>query len=222
MDNCHLATRQLLSAVCFAGLYKAFRFAGQPPKVTYNLVSAVFATSMIATVSGMLLDDDPFDDHHRYAYFVSLTGGYFGFDLVYILLCVKKDLFHFALMYHHLAAIMIANVDPLQYYGYLIIFVGEISNLMSFLVYHLIQFKDTLAPSAKAWLERMKRLQLLWYGVWRVVVFTGLVVKFYVFTPPGDYGVWPWNAVMPVYVMGLIWTVQLWRGAFNSSQTSQV
>lgn len=214
MDNYSNHMLPAMYFVCFAGLCRAFRLAGQSPKLTYNLVSAVFTTSVIATLSGILVEDNPSHHTDQYRYFVSLTTGYFAYDLIYIVFCLKKSLFHLALMYHHLAAIMIVNVDPLQYYGYIIIFVGEVSNLVSFPIYHLIQFKDTLAPSGIAWLARLKTLQLVWYGIWRVVVFTGLVVKLYMFTPPGDYGLWPYNALIPVYVMGLVWTVKLWQGVY--------
>lgn len=204
MDIC---SGQLLSAACFAGLYHALRRCGVPPKITYNGVCGVFALSVIPVAGAVVL----LRDHARHAHFVWLTGGYFLFDLLYIIFCVKKNLFYMLLMYHHLAAIMITNVDPAQYSGPLIILVGELSNLISFPVYYLIQVKDTLTPTGKAWLVLFKYIQKWWYGVFRVGVFTGLAVKFYVFTPPGDYGMWPFHAVTLVYGMGLVWTVSLWR-----------
>ena len=208
--NIGVYSGQLLYAMCFGLLYKAIRLTGQPPKITYNGIAGVFMIGVIKLGYEMLIFRDPFD--HRYTYFMWATSGYFLFDLVYILFCVKKTVFHFALIYHHLAAIMIVNMNPKQYYGHLIIFVGELSNLVSVPTYHLLQIKDTLTPTGKAYLVRLKWVQKCWYGIFRVVVFTGLVVKFYMFTPPGDYGYTPFNLMMPVYLMGLGWTYTLWCG----------
>ena len=204
MDIC---SGQLLSSMCFAGLYHALRRCGVPPKITCNGVCGVFALSVIHVAGTAVL----LGDHARHAHFVWLTGGYFLFDILYIVCCVKKTLFHYALIYHHLVAIMIANVDPTQYSGPLIILVGELSNLISFPVYHGIQIKDTLTPTNQAWLMRLKAMQKVWYGFWRVGVFSGLAVKFYVCAPPGDYGMGPVHAVSLVYMRGLVWTVSLGR-----------
>ena len=211
---------QLLFTMCFGLLFKAIRLAGWPPKVTYNAVAGVFMVGIIKLGCEMLLVGDPFD--HRYTYFMWATSGYFLFDLMYILCCVNKNIFYMLLIYHHLAAIMIVNVDPQQYYGHLIIFVGELSNLVSVPTYHLLQIKDTLTPTGKAWLVLCKWLHKVWYGIFRVGVFTVLAAWFYFFTPPGDYGYTPWNAVMPVYVMGLVWTISLWRGGSKKEAHSVI
>ena len=203
-------TGELLCGMFYAGMFKAFRCGGFPQKITYNFVAAIFATIFISMTTKMLfLTPDTFDND--YPYLMYTNTGYFGFDILYIITSVNKGIFHCAVMYHHIFAIAVMYLSPYQYHGYIMIYIGEISNLVSFFTYHYLQRKDTLNTQGLEWLQFFKRLQRYWYGVFRVGVMTALLVILYGFAPPGHYGYAPYHFALPIYLMGLIWTLLLWR-----------
>ena len=133
------------------------------------------------------------------------TLGYFLYDIIQIIYLDKKDVLRIALIYHHLASIYIILNDYIFLYSYLILFIGELSNLPSYFVYYYIQ-NDPTSNNLKLW----KEIQIILYGFLRIPVMTLALIYLYLHLDFTDQRILSlFYVASPVYLMGLIWTVKL-------------
>ena len=126
----------------------------------------------------------------------SNTGGYFLFDILYLLRNREINLLHGLYYYHHCSCLYYMTLDPKIYNWFNIIAVGEMSNIPTYFVYYYLK-KNPNDINLKKW----KIIQKVWYGFLRVVVLSYMTYN-EVMDPVKTLTVMP---VVPVYFMSLLW-----------------
>ena len=137
---------------------------------------------------------------HIYDLCTIWSTGYFLYDTVFMLRNEKLDVLRLGYMYHHLAAIYIIHYPPRYYYGDIMIFWGELSNIPSYFVYYYLH---TLPTSSK--LIIWKNIQKFVYGGIRIPILTWLTASV-VKNAPNKM---PVIVALPIYLMGLMWARKL-------------
>lgn len=171
----------------------------KPMNISRNYVSALHATGALVA-SGVSMYNN-YSSETVYAARI-WSCGYFIYDSICMLKYDKHNLLRSAYLYHHFASVYVLQFDPRKYYGLHAIFWGELSNLPSYLVYHYLK---TNPESAK--LVLYKQLQKYMYSFIRLPVVGYYLYKAYYGNVEGERG--PVKAVIPVYLMGLIWSYKL-------------
>ena len=100
-------------------------------------------------------------------------------------------------IYHHLSSVYILSYEP-DCLVYKIIFWAEISNIPSYIVYHLIKTK----PSSET-LKKWKIIQKIVYTIVRIPILG--YHSYYIYLSVEDKT--PFFIGFPVYLMGIIWTL---------------
>ena len=129
------------------------------------------------------------------------STGYFLYDTVHSAQHIKQPLSSMY-MYHHLATMYYLHQNPTVYNTAQILFFGEVSNIPSYFVYYLLKKgknKKTLALA--------KKIQFCVYSFIRLPIATYLT---YDVLRTVDNRI-PVYSMIPVYLMGLIWTKSLWK-----------
>tara|TARA_B100001094_G_C18045487_1_gene727190 strand:+ start:68 stop:628 length:561 start_codon:yes stop_codon:yes gene_type:complete len=134
------------------------------------------------------------------SFFIYNTGGYFLFDLYYLLRYREFNIPHTIYYYHHIASWYYMSLSPLEYNWFNVMGVGELSNIPSYIVYHYLK-TDPEGESAKKW----KIVQKVWFGGFRLVVASVLTyhelkdpVRFQTILP-----------VIPLYIFGIGWAIAM-------------
>ena len=140
-------------------------------------------------------------DTKLYHILTKFSTGYFLYDVEQSAKYIKQPLSS-VYMYHHLATIYYLHQDPIKYNIAPIIFFGELSNIPSYFVYYLIKKAKDKNQIAFA-----KKIQFYVYSLIRLPVATYLT---YDVLKTVDNRI-PVYAMLPVYLMGLIWTNSLWK-----------
>ena len=140
-------------------------------------------------------------DYITYDMVKKVSTGYFTYDFFYILKHGKKSLLNLLYLYHHFASIYIINKNPDKYRGPDILFWAELSNIPMYFVYYFIKTKNK--KKAEFW----KKLQVYTYGIIRFPVLGYLTYD--ALQNVDDKR--PVYYVMPVYFMGLMWTINLYK-----------
>lgn len=125
------------------------------------------------------------------------TGGYFLFDLLYLLRNREVNLLHGLYYYHHCACLYYMSLDSTKYNWFNIITVGEFSNLPTYIVYYYLK-TDPHHMNLKKW----RMVQKIWYGILRLIVLSYMTYN-EIIDPEKTLIALP---IMPVYFMGLLWT----------------
>ena len=125
------------------------------------------------------------------------TGGYFLFDMCYLIRNRELNLLHGLYYYHHCACLYYMSLDPTKHNRFNIITVGELSNLPTYIVYYYLK-TDPHHMNLKKW----KMVQKIWYGLLRLIVLSYMTYN-EVTDPEKTLITLP---IMPVYFMGLLWT----------------
>jgi len=129
------------------------------------------------------------------------STGYFLYDTVHSAKHIKHPLSSMY-MYHHLAVTYYLHQNPTVYNPAQMLFFGEVSNIPSYFVYYLLKRgknKKTLALA--------KKMQFYVYSFIRLPIATYLTYDVLVKV---DNRI-PVYYMIPVYLMGLIWTKSLWK-----------
>jgi len=126
-----------------------------------------------------------------------LSTGYFLFDLYYIISFENINFLRLLFIYHHLSSIYILTYEP-DCLVYKIIFWAEISNIPTYIVYHLIKTKPTSET-----LKRWKTIQKIVYTIVRIPILG--YYSHYIYLNIEDKT--PFFIGFPVYLMGIIWTL---------------
>ena len=129
--------------------------------------------------------------------------GYFLYDMIHILKYGKRNKLNAIYLYHHLTSIYILHQDPLIYRGGEILFLAELSNIPSYIVYYLL--KNKLGNGEK--LKLMKKVQFFTYTIIRWPIMGYMFIKSLMKAKNKN----PFFAIIPVYIMGLFWSYNLWK-----------
>ena len=136
------------------------------------------------------------------------SSGYFLFDSYFMLRFEKINSIKIGYLYHHLSAMYILHFNPEEYFGDEMIFWGEFSNIPSYFVYHYLHQKSLLISDiSKNHDEYLKwfSIQKLLYPIIRIPIVGMLAIKIWKKAPNKT----PIKIVMPIYLMGAIWTLKL-------------
>ena len=214
--------------------------------LTYNTINILFecfqskklalnSTSMVhATYATMLA----YFNNHKMTRINS--GGYFMFDIFYMLNNRKFDTLRGLYFYHHLASIYLISLNHNQYNWINIIFWSELSNIPNYLVYYIMKKRErflkqrTLMGGKRnregginihsampfylndKWIRYVKMAQAAYYGVFRIGLMSYLTYK-EVFNPDtphsddDDKGVRRFIKLTPV--IPVYFMGLLWSGA---------
>jgi len=170
------------------------------PKLSRNMIAASHAIGTTALAGSCLLVDKK-QFKFLYSLIKVFSTGYFLFDSRYILQNEKLTPTRLAWLYHHLVTLYYIHQNPLIYQGHKVLFWGELSNIPSYFVYHYMQQKMINNYTFKIWSILQK---ILYTGV-RLPIFAYLSKQIY--QNVSHKG--PLIAIMPVYLMGIIWTYKL-------------
>ena len=111
---------------------------------------------------------------NKYAYLMQInTGGYFLFDLYYLINDGKYDLLRIMYFYHHIVLYPYLLISYKYHYWPQIIFFGELSNIPNYLVYYSLK-NDEKKKLWKGYKSKktkvLLRIQLYFYGFIRVLI----------------------------------------------------
>ena len=124
------------------------------------------------------------------------TGGYFLFDILYIIRNSKINILNILYFYHHIAGLYYISLNPNVYNWVTNIGWGEFSNIMNYIVYYYLKTGDT--KKIILW----KKIQLIWFGFMRIILFSYLGYN-EIKDEKKRKKLYP---VIPLYLLGLIWT----------------
>jgi len=166
-------------------------------KLANNFSALFHAVGCSSMGLGYMLSNNP-----KLLYlFQKFSTGYFLYDTVHSIKHIKQPLSSMY-MYHHLATMFYLHQNPTIYNTVPILFFGELSNIPSYFVYYLIK----KGKNKKA-LTLAKKIQFCVYSFIRLPIATYLT---YDVLRTVDNRI-PVYSMIPVYLMGLIWTKSLWK-----------
>lgn len=142
----------------------------------------------------------------------SLSIGYFLFDIYYIIKYDKLDILRYMFIYHHFASIYLLFNNTLIDNTNQLILVAEISNLPSYPIYHLLHLQNR-DDKINTYINLLKLIQKIIYFFIRIILMSNLLVNQIIqldFNNSQNF----YLAIIsiPVYFMGIIWTVLLLFG----------
>ena len=129
------------------------------------------------------------------------STGYFLYDTVQSIKYIKSPM-NMMYVYHHLATSYYLHQDHVKYNCAKILFFGELSNIPSYFVYYLIKRGNDTQQ-----LELAKKIQFFTYSLIRLPIATYLTYDALVKADDKT----PVYLMIPVYLMGLVWTKALWK-----------
>ena len=184
----------------FNAIHKLFtRFFDS--KMSNNFTAMTHATGGSILGFSYLISRNPM----LYYFLKTFSTGYFLYDMNFILKKGNFDQLNLAYLYHHFASIYIINKNPIIYKGGNILFWGELSNIPSYFVYYCIKHKDN--PAIAKHIPFLKKLQFFMYAGIRLPVMGYLAVKTLMTADkPLEFA-----PVIPVYIMGTIWSYKMYK-----------
>ena len=162
------------------------------------------------------------------------SGGYFLFDIYYLLKNRKLDTLRIMYIYHHIASLYYMSLNPLRYNWLRILSLAEFCNLPNYIVYHYMKKREEFATlnnvnnatvdltkyiNIKPYDNRIrfwKKIQLVTYGVFRLGFSSYFLYK--EITTDGKVDnervkdLWP---VIPIYFMGLLWSGAMFKDMYS-------
>ena len=185
-----------VSLMGFKFLESSIKFInGRSVKMANNFTALFHAIGASGLTFGYLF----LSPNNESLYYVlkKFSTGYFLYDMVFCLKNLKSPL-KYVYLYHHMASMYFINSNPLYWAEG--IGAAEISNIPSYIVYYLLKTKN---PNVKL----MKKIQFITYSLIRLPV-----LGYYLYLSYKNSGYkMPIYAMMPVYIMGLIWTKSLYK-----------
>ena len=133
------------------------------------------------------------------------STGYFLYDTLHILKYKKLNFLNICYIYHHLSTVNYLRNTKMIYRAPEVLFWAELSNIPSYLVYNMM--KQTKNEKQ---IKMLKKLQFYVYSFIRVPLITKLLYE----TLNSDKieNKTSLYMILPIYVMGLVWTKKLWNG----------
>lgn len=142
----------------------------------------------------------------------SLSIGYFFFDIYYIIKYDKLDILRYMFIYHHFASIYLLVNNTLIDNSNQLILVAELSNLTSYPIYHLLHLENR-NNRINIYIELLKLIQKIIYFFIRIILMSNLLVNQYIQLDfNNSENLYLAIISIPVYFMGIIWTVLLLFG----------
>jgi len=140
-------------------------------------------------------------DTKIYYFLTKFSTGYFIYDAIHSVKYINPPM-SIIYVYHHFATSYFLHQDPIRYNVAKSMFFAELSNIPSYYVYYLLK-----RGNDKKRLVLAKKIQFYVYSFIRLPIATYLM-----------YNTWfnvdkktPVYLMLPVYLMGLIWTNSLWK-----------
>lgn len=115
---------------------------------------------------------------------------YFVWDLVHMLQYRVEELY----IYHHLVTIIFLFSWYEKEFIQKLLFTAEISNIPTYIVYHKLKLKKSC--------ELEKKIQYIWFFIFRVCLFTRYVYLYY----ENNFLM---NNLLGIYVLGIIWFLKM-------------
>lgn len=142
-----------------------------------------------------------------------VSTGYFLHDTHLIIKSNNYSTINLGYLFHHMASIYYMGKDPVIYKSNKLMFWAELSNLPSYVVYYLLKMKQREQNAQRLvaltkYVKIAKWIQFALYSSIRIPYFGYLTYK--TITEVEDKK--PIFIVLPVYIMGIIWTTKLWKG----------
>ena len=140
-----------------------------------------------------------------YYFMTKFSTGYFLYDTLHILKYKKLNFLNICYIYHHLSTVNYLRNTKMVYRAPEVLFWAELSNIPSYLVYNMM--KQTKNEKQ---IKMLKKLQFYVYSFIRVPLITKLLYE----TLNSDKieNKTSIYMILPIYVMGLVWTKKLWNG----------
>jgi hypothetical protein len=148
------------------------------------------------------------------------SGGYFLFDMYYLLVNRKLDLLRGMYLYHHCASLYYMSLSPIKHYWLQSIASIEFANLPNYIVYYYLKKKEQFALTMKKSgnsvinlkpydrrINFWKRYQAVSYTIFRWVF--GSYYLYKETTIDGEFNMDRFKTILPVipvYFMGLLWS----------------
>ena len=138
-----------------------------------------------------------------------ISFGYFIFDLYYIILYEEINFLRGMFIYHHLSAIYLILNNHLVYNVNKLFFLGELSNLPNYVIYHYLHDKN-ITPFKKEVLRVSKIVQKIFYTTIRVFLLSYLLIEMIYNLDFSDWETYKLSViVLPIYFMGILWTIAM-------------
>ena len=169
---------------------------GKSQKMSNNF-TALFHASGISILGLYHIFICPNDENLRYI-ITKFSTGYFLYDSINTIKNMKGKL-KYPFVYHHIISAYYMHVEPsiIAVKG---LTTAELSNIPSYWVYYFLKTKN---PNVKLW----KKIQFIIYSFIRVPI-----LGYYTYTAYKEaQNKLPISLMIPVYIMGLIWTKSLYK-----------
>lgn len=132
------------------------------------------------------------------------SSSYFISDILYIIASknYKKEAMY---IYHHIVLLLTLNYinlneDVEKYID--LIFIGELSNFFTYIVYHLIKTNFN-----KIIINRVKFIQFIWFLYFRGYILTYRTIKHY----PLIKSIIMKNLLLSIYFLGIMWIISQFK-----------
>ena len=137
----------------------------------------------------------------------TISSGYFTYDMLYIFKHGKRSFLNAVYLYHHLSSLYIIHKNPDIYKSGDILFWGELSNIPMYFVYYYMKNSLHSDKYNKKNLAFWKKIQAYTYGIirWPILSYLTYSTLKKVKNPTPIY------VVLPIYFMGIFWTINLFK-----------
>jgi len=196
LNNPSVFLDSFVSLMGFKFLESSIKFVNGKSIKMANNFTALFHAIGSAGLTFSYLFLSPKNESLYYV-FKTFSTGYFLYDIGF---CIKhmKGILKYSYLYHHLASMFYINSNPL--YSAEGVLAAELSNIPSYIVYYLLKTKN---PNVKI----MKKIQFIIYSFIRLP----LLGYYFYLAYKNSGNKMPVYVLMPVYIMGLIWTKSLYK-----------
>jgi hypothetical protein len=130
------------------------------------------------------------------------TGGYFLFDMVYLIKNRKMNLLHGMYIYHHISGLYYMSLSPVKFLWPTVMGIAELSNIPTYVVYYYLKTK----PNSRE-LKLSQNVQKYWFGFHRIISST-ILTYFELIDPIKRKMLRP---VIPLYFFGLVWSLNMFK-----------
>ena len=208
-----LKPTELLDKTIAFGFFNMVHKANKPTwnnAMCNNFTALTHASLTVLGAGSYLLSKfygDPTLSDTLYYSVQSISTGYFIYDMLYIAKNGKRSFLNAVYLYHHLATLYIIHKNPEVYRAGDILFWGELSNIPMYFVYYYMKNKLHSEKHNNMNLALWKKIQAYMYGIirWPILSYLTYTTLKKVEDPRPIY------VVLPVYFMGIFWTINLFK-----------
>ena len=175
----------------------------QSKKIAMNTTALFHATSTAMIGLKYMLSN-------KYSYLIQMnSGGYFIFDLYYMLKNNNIDILRMMYMYHHITGYLYMLLPFKTNYWPQVFFYGELSNIPNYIVYYNIQQEKSLGliertPRTIFWM----RIQMMVYLIFRIFFLGYYSYKELLHNRNKEGGAIIYSTSI-LYLFGLVWSIAI-------------